>query len=414
MTELNENQAGAPALAPVSRPFLGLFALAHLGAFIAFIPMLNLLLPLKAELIDPAGKAVLLSQVMLWGAVAAAVTNLAAGAFSDATRGPFGRRRPWIVVGALAVAGAHGLVFAASTPQQLLAAVLVFQAAVNVMFGPLNAVLPDIVPGRQKGLAAALAGLALPGAGLFTAAVLAVALARLDLRFLVVALAVPLLVLPFALRLREPQRPRPHARVGLPSLSALADRDFLMAFASRLLVQVTITFNVLYLLFYLQETARLGPLAHLRPEAVLGGLLGLSTAVSLAAGFLGGILSDRLRRRRPFVTAGGLAMAGGAALLAAAPVWPGPLAAQLLFGVGLGLYSTVDTALVAEVLPDRRAAGRDLGLMNLAITAPQVLAPLLGLGLLSLSGGDFRWVYAVSALFALFGGLAVAGIRRVR
>ena len=46
-----------------------------------------------------------------------------------------------------------------------------------------------------------------------------------------------------------------------------------MAFASRLLVQVTITFNVLYLLFYLQETARLGPFADLRPEAVLGGLL---------------------------------------------------------------------------------------------------------------------------------------------
>ena len=414
MTAPNENQAGAPGLAPVSRPFLALFVLAHLGAFIAFIPMLNLLLPLKAELLDPDGKAVLLSQVMLWGAVVAAVTNLAAGALSDATHGPFGRRRPWIVVGAIAVAGAHGLVFATATPQQLLVAVLVFQAGGNVMFGPPNAVLPDVVPGRQKGLAAALAGLALPGAGLFTAGVLAVALARLDLRFLVVALAVPLLVLPFALRLREPHRPRPAGSGGLPPLAALADRDFLMAFASRLLVQVAITFNVLYLLFYLQETARMGPFPNLRPEAVLGLLLGLSTVVSLAAGFLGGVLSDRLRRRRLFVTAGGLAMAGGAALLAAVPGWPGPLVAQLLFGLGLGLYSTVDTALVAEVLPDSQAAGRDLGFMNVAITAPQVLGPLLGLGLLSLSGGDFRWVYAASALFALCGALGVAGIRRGR
>ncbi len=414
MTEATENQPSLQDRAPVSRPFLGLFALAHLGAFIAFIPMLNLLLPLKAELIDPGGKAVLLSQVMLWGAVAAALSNLAAGALSDATPGRYGRRRPWIIIGALAVAGAHGLVFAADTPQQLLVAVLVFQAAVNVMFGPLNAVLPDVVPGRQKGLAAALAGLALPGAGLFTAGVLAVALARLDLRFLVVALSVPALVLPLAWRLREPQRPRPAPRAGLPSLAALADRDFLMAFASRLLVQVAITFNVLYLLFYLQESAQLGPLADQRPEAVLGGLLGASTAVSLATGFLGGIVSDRLRRRRGFVIAGGLAMAGGAALMAAAPAWPGPLLAQLLFGLGLGLYSTVDTALVAEVLPDPRAAGRDLGLMNVAITAPQVLAPLLGLGLLSLSGGDFRWVYAASTLFAFFGAIAVTGIRRVR
>lgn len=414
MHEAGENQPGGEAVTPVSGRFLGLFALAQLGAFIAFVPMLNLLLPLKAEAIDPADKAVLLSQVMLWGAVAAAATNLAAGALSDATRGAFGRRRPWIVVGAVAVAGAHGLVFAAGTPQQLLLAVLAFQVAVNVMFAPLNAVLPDLIPGRQKGLAAALAGLALPGAGLFTAGVIALALPRLDLRFLVVAAVIPALVLPFAIRLREPPRPRPVARSAPRPLAALADRDFLMAFVSRLLVQATITFNVLYLLFYLQETARLGPLAGVRPEAVLGGLLGASTIVSLVAGFLGGVLSDRLGRRRLFVTAGGLAMAVGAGLLAAAPGWPGPLLAQLLFGLGLGLYSTVDTALVAEVLPDPRSAGRDLGLMNLAITAPQVLAPLLGLGLLSLSGGDFRWIYAASALFALFGALAVAGIRRVR
>src|SRR5690606_18440716 len=243
----------------------------------------NLLLPLKAEQIDPAGKAVLLSQVMLWGAVAAAATNLAAGALSDATRGPFGRRRPWIVVGALAVAGAHGLVFAASDPRQLLVAVVAFQAAVNIMFGPLNAVLPDVIPGRQKGLAAALAGLALPGAGLFTAGVLAVALARLDLRFVVVALTVPLLVLPFALSLREPPRPRPAGRVGLPSLAALADRDFLMAFVSRLLVQVAIPFNVLYLLSDLQPTARPAPVDVLRPDAAPEARLGPNTGGWLAA-----------------------------------------------------------------------------------------------------------------------------------
>ena len=98
----------------------------------------------------------------------------------------------------------------------------------------------------------------------------------------------------------------------------------------------------------------------------------------------------------------------------AQPVWPGPLLAQIVFGIGLGLYSTVDIALVAEVLPDRSSAGRDLGVMNLAITVPQIAAPLIGLGVLLAFGGELRWVFAISAVFAFVGAIAVMGIRRVR
>lgn len=391
-----------------------LFALAQIGGYIAFVPMLGVLLPLKAGEIDPAGKAILLSQVSLWGAIAAGLANLAASALSDRTRGRFGRRRPWIIIGTLAVVAAHGLVLAAGSMVALLVGVLVFQVTVNTLFGPLNAILPDMVPDRQKGVVSALTGLAPPAAGLFAGFVVAVLLQGLDARFGAVAGAILLLVLPFALWVREPDA-GPVRRTPLISFVALRDHDYRLAFLSRLFVQVTITLNVLYLLFYLQEVSLPGDGFGARsPETVLGWLLAAGTLSGLTVGFAGGLLSDRFGRRKVFVMAGGLAMAAGAGLMALAPQWPGPLAAQIVFGAGLGLYSTVDIALVAEVLPSPGRAGRDLGLMNIAVTVPQIIAPLLGLAMLSMAGGGLPGLFALAAAFALAGALVVTRIRGVR
>jgi MFS family permease len=400
--------------AAVSAGFIALYTLAQIGAFIAFIPMLNLLLPLKAEAVDSTGKAILLSQITVLGAVVAGLANLSAGVLSDATRGPWGRRRPWIVGGSIAVAAAHGLVYLSDSLWSLLGAIVAFQIALNLMFCPLNAVLADRVPDRQKGTVGALQGLALPIAGLFSAVVLAMGITGLADRFLLTALAIPLLILPFALFVPDHSEPGPPVARPRFSLRVLADRDFRLAFFSRLLVQVSITLNVLYLLFYLQDVAHLpAPLAA-EPDKAFGWLLAAGTVGGLVLGFAGGLLSDRTRRRRILVMGGGLLMALGAVLMVAQPAWPAPLLAQIVFGMGLGLYSTVDIALVAEVLPDPSGTGRDLGVMNLAITLPQIMAPLMGLGVLIAFEGELRWVFAISAAFALVGAVLIMRIRRVR
>ena len=403
-----------PSAGAVSGGFIALYTLAQIGAFIAFIPMFNLLLPLKAEAVDLSGKAILLSQVTVLGAVVAGLANLGAGVLSDATRGTWGRRRPWIAGGAVAVAVAHGFIYLADSLWSLLAAIVAFQVALNLMFGPLNAVLADRVPDRQKGTVSALQGLALPTAGLFSALVLAMALDDLSERFLLTALAVPALVLPFALLVPDHSEPGPTQAGARISLRVLADEDFRLAFFSRLLVQVSISLNVLYLLFYLQDVAHLPKVSFATPESAFGWLLTAGTIGGLVVGFVGGLLSDRTRRRRVLVMSGGLLMALGAGLMVAQPGWPGPLIAQIVFGIGLGLYSTVDIALVAEVLPERSSAGRDLGVMNLAITLPQVAAPLIGLGVLVAFDGELRWVFAISTVFALLGAVVIMGIRRVK
>ncbi|WP_269514553.1 MFS transporter [Brevundimonas subvibrioides] len=400
--------------APVRPAFVMGYTLAQIGAYVAFVPLLNIVLPIQADTLSPGNGSLVLSQVAILGALAAGATNFIAGTVSDRAEGPLRGRRPWIVGGALATSAACLAIVAVPTSGALVLAVVLFQIALNIMFGPLNAVLADRVPDVQKGMVSAMIGLGFPVATLFAALVIAVLLRDQTLRMLVVAATVITLVVPFGLGLKEPTRQA--APLGLRRLSfyALRDRDFLMAFVSRLLVQVAITLNVLYLLFFLQQETDIGRrFPDLRAEAILGWLMAAATMASLVVGFAGGFLSDRFRRRKAFVASGALMMGGGALLLIAMPQWPGPLVAQLLFGAGLGLYSTVDVALVAEVLPSRENAGRDLGIMNLAITLPQFAAPLLGMLLISMAAQAMTWIFASAAVFALAGALAVARISKV-
>lgn len=401
--------------ARVDRRFVAVYTLAQIGAFIGFVPLLSVLLPLKATALAPAGASLLLSQAAICGAVAAGLSHLAFGALSDRTRSRLGRRKPWILAGTALTAVSYAGVFLAGTAAELIGSVVLFQVAFNMLFAPLGAIFADHVPDARKGLVSAFSGLAYPAASLFAALVIAVGLAGATSRYLTVAASMIVLVLPvFAVALREPPATDPATRrVRRPLLSALADRDFRLAFLSRLTVQTAISLNALYLFFYLQTHSDAATrLSGMRPDAVLGLLIAAATAAALLAGFGAGILSDRRGGRKGFVTAGALGIAGGAALLALWPAWPGPLAAQMLYGAGLGVFTTADQALIAQVLPRREDAGRDLGIMNLAVTLPQVLAPLAGIALHDAAGWSLRWVFAVAAALALTGGLLVQAVRR--
>jgi MFS family permease len=401
---------------PVSRATLAILALAQTAIFIAFVPLLNFLLPLKAEAIDPAGKVVLLSQAALWGGVAGALANVAFGTLSDTTRTRFGHRRPWIALGLVLTLAAYAVIQGAQGGLSLILGVVLFQVGLNAMFGPLVALLPDLVPDRQKGIAAAVLGVAQPIATLFTSVVLAILVSGEGWRFGLMAGAVGLLLAPLLLSLREPViHVGTGPRAGF-SLEALKTPDFVIAFGSRLLVQVAVALNALYLLFYVRQS---GPLiARFGADGldgVFGWLLACWTATSLVAGVAGGVWSDRIGRRKVFVVVSGGLLAAGLAVMAAFPSWPGPLVGQALLGAGLGLFATVDMALVAQILPRPEHAGRDLGLINLANVLPQIVAPLLGILVFHGDGAQgFTLTYVVAAVFAMAGGGLIAFVRGVR
>jgi MFS family permease len=91
---------------------------------------------------------------------------------------------------------------------------------------------------------------------------------------------------------------------------------------------------------------------------------------------LGGMLSDKLRRRKLFAAGAALTIALAMIIFSLSPSWPVMIGAYVVLGCGAGCFYAVDIALVTQVLPSQRDAGKDLGVINLANTLPQALAPM--------------------------------------
>ncbi|HYC98194.1 MFS transporter [Brevundimonas sp.] len=408
---MTDAAAGAPPPpSHRSRWFVLGYGAAQTGAFISFIPLLTLLLPEKAGVIGGADKALLLSLAAMLGGLTAAAANVMFGALSDRTHSRFGRRRPWILCGVAAVAISLTLLALARSPVQLVLGVIVFQIAVNVLYAPLTALVPDMVPHAQKGLISAWAGAALPVANLFTALVVSRLAGWTGAQFAVVGVAVAVLIVPFAVRLREPPAAPRQASFRL-SLTALRDGRFRALFVSRLLAESAVAINTLYLLYWLLGLPGGATPAGWSVADVFASLLVVSTLAATFGGFAGGALSDRLRGRRGFVIAGSAGMALALGLMVGWSAWPGLLAAQLLFGLSHGVHATTVAAMTAESLPDPTRAGRDLGVMNIAIAVPQSLAPACAAVLLA-SGLPLSAVFMAAAAAALAASLVLAAARR--
>jgi MFS family permease len=388
---------------------------AQVGAYIAFIPLLTILLPLKAAAIDPAGRAEVLSQAALWGAMTAGLAGVVAGMIGDRTRHWPGGRSLWVIGGLIGTVFSYALIHRAMTAPSLIAAIVALQVSLNFMLNPLAAALPERVPAHQRGMVAGFTGLAYPLSNLFGAVVIGLWLTAETDRILAVVAMTAAMILPFISgTIRAPSLSGVRATRSV-SFRALTDRDFLLAFASRLLVQTAVAMNVIYLLFFLDQESNVARvLPQVRIEVVAGGLLVVSTGLAVVAGLVGGRLSDRIGHRRRIVFAGAGLLAAGTLLMAAFPQWPGPVVAQAIFGIGVGLYGITEAVLAAEVLPSAKDAGRDLGLMNVASTAAQMLAPSLALVALTRFGGDLQVVYSAGAALAILGGSFVLALSRVR
>jgi MFS family permease len=135
---------------------------------------------------------------------------------------------------------------------------------------------------------------------------------------------------------------------------------------------------------------------------------------NVATGLAAGWLSDQVAQRKPFVMLGGAIIAASALGLVASHGWPLIIASYAVLGCGTGCYFAIDLALVAQVLPSNRNIGRDLGVINLAMTIPQIVAPAMAGLLLSLPGANLHWVFAASAVLAVVGAAMAAPIRGIR
>jgi hypothetical protein len=81
-------------------------------------------------------------------------------------------------------------------------------------------------------------------------------------------------------------------------------------------------------------------------------------------------------------------------------------------GLGYGVYLSVDQALVTQVLPSAAGRAKDLGIINIANSGPQVLAPAIAAPLVTQLGG-YPALYLFVAASTAAGSVSVWRIRSV-
>ncbi|MEH0197826.1 MFS transporter [Caulobacter sp. CCNWLY153] len=407
---------------PVRPSFIAAFTFAQIGAFISFMPLIQVLLPLKAAALDPAQKALVLSQTAFWGALTASVANLLAGAISDRTTSRFGRRRPWLLIGLVGTLMAYVAIMLADSRLELILGVIGFQLAFNMLFAALLALLPDRVPDAQKGRVAAFLSLGHPIGAVAGAVLVGGLLASEASRYAAIGVVLVLAIAPFALRLKDP----PITADATERFSLVAflkglwvdprkHPDFALAWVSRFMVLVAITLTQCYMLYYLQDALNYPALfPGRRAEQGLALLTTVATVANVGCAMIFGMLSDRLGRRKLFAAGAAMILAAAMVTFSLTPGWTVVLAGFVVFGCGAGCYYAVDIALVSQVLPSQDDAGKDLGVINLANTLPQALAPVLAVWFLGPSRTDYHSLFLVAAGLAMAGGLAILPIRGVR
>ncbi|MGH2517937.1 MAG: MFS transporter [Ktedonobacterales bacterium] len=459
-----------------------------------------------------AHSALVLAIVLAPGLIVALLANPFFGLLSDHTPGRFGRRRPYILGGALlnvvglglmalaplvATADGSGNVLAPSV-LILMVALMLTQLANNAAAAPFHALLPDMVAEEQRGLASGIMGLALflgqiggaiaptligfSSVGLKTGTQsLTTYDQRIAMSYGAIALVIVVMAILTVLTVHEQPWTREQTtrlaasqspvRAGRPlMLTVLAvlvvsgllfgvvraivgtainanlingleivpvivagigaafafdfrprrDPDFSWVVLTRMLVMLGIYSVQLFIYQYMRDIA-----APDSPEASTTEFLVILTVTALIASLLAGRASDRFGRKRMVYVSGTFMAVVGAAFVAAPFLVPGhilalALVAAAIFGLGYGAYVSVDWALVADVLPSEATYARDMGVWNIGLTIPQVIAAVLGAALITFGQSilthqySYSFLFVALVVFCVLGTVTVRYIKRVK
>ena len=404
----------AEPLVSVPKRWVASVTLAGLGLWAGFFGPIQVLLAQQAQVVAPDHKEFVFGVVTGVGSAVSVVANPLFGALSDRTTSRFGRRVPWVVAGALLGALALVLLANAHSVLTMVLAWSLAQASLNAMFAALTATVPDLVPVRERGVVGGWVAVS-QTLGIVGGVGIATATGGIVAGYYATAAAVVVLAVPYVLGSRDVQLPRAlRPELSWRELarsfwvSPTLHPDFAWAWLTRFLVNLGNSLGTLLLFFYLQDAV-----GYPDPEAGVFVLTVVYAVFIVGSTVVFGLWSDRLQRRKIFVVVSGAVTGLGALVLAIVPTWPGAIAGAVVFGIGYGVYLSVDFALCTEVLPAAEARAKDLGVINIAVALPQVFAPFVGSFLVAYAGG-YVTLYAVACGVCLLGSLFVRNIRGVR
>lgn len=327
-----------------------------------------------------------LPMVMVWGTLVAVLVHPYAGALSDRIRSRMGRRRPFLLWGTLI--NVAGLIYMATTDSLLTMTIafILIQTANNFANAPYTAIIADRVPAEQRGKASGWFGLMSVLGSIGGAAVAGLILdktvpieqykSQLFIVYGLLAAVQTIAVLLTWWKVKE--EPAPGGRPitwqefkGLFWVDHKKYPDFSWVYITRFLMQQGQWAIFFYLQYFFEDVMGL-PGEHTVFQFNAACMIAATGAVLYA-----GSLSDRVGRK-VLVYAAGALMTTVATLFIFFPVPQLVLVGGAIFGLGFGTFSSVDQALVTDVLPNKDDYGKDMGIWQIASILPQITGIVIG------------------------------------
>ena len=411
--------------------FLRMFVISLLGFALTFSSNIQdpPLMTFKVRQLAPDLPNTTLGILGFIGLLVAMVVQPVVGVFSDRAKSKLGRRLPFLIGGAVLIAASLFLLAAAPALWVLLLGVILIQFSSNILQGPWQALIPDLVPESQRGTASSLKAvmdiIALVVGGLVAGKILSAGIARWGDNGVYLAAAVPtvvffVFVIFTAIWAREKQdagqgveavtgKTVGEALIGAFSVNFRENRVFGWWFANRILFWGAFiainSFLINYLIDVIKMTQAEAQSFYGNLKLILGGAL-------IVLALLSGWLSDKFGRKPVMLIAGLVSFAGAFLLLFVRSTTLITLAGGVV-GMGIGAFITASWALATDIVPGGEAA-RYLGIANIATCIGSGVARLLGgvlidpiNRLLGSASTGYLSLYALAALCFLVSALVI-------
>ena len=387
--------------------------------------MSSILLPVLVMSAAPGEKNTYLGYITFSGILLAIIVQPLAGYFSDNFGFSWGRRRPYILIGAVISALLIPLFGFASGILSIFIIYCLLQISSNTAHGPWQGLIPDMVPQNERGKASgfkgfveilgAVIGIQITGYFLsqrFTGAVstgLFISLGILSFSIIITMLVTLIFIRENGGRdINRPKFTQIMARTFYVNLKS--EPAFVIFIISRFLFLLPLLILRMFSLYLLQDYIQIADPVAGTSNLIL--IVGLCLVVMV---FPAGFITDRIGRKPVIVVSGLISALGFLVLL----LWNNYAAAMLggaLIGLANGAFMSSSWAMATDLVKKDEEA-KFLGLTNLATGGASAAAAFAGplidfLNSTFSSPNGYRAVLFLCILFSVVSSVLILKIRQ--
>jgi MFS family permease len=311
-------------------------------------------------------------------------------------------------------------------------AYLIVNLGNNIASAAYSGVIPDLIEQEHRGLASGYMALMTQLGTLFGAVGCGLLLGKQPeaVKYAVVCGALLLVALITILGIKETplaiRPPKIHWPRYVKSLWIDPKKypDFAWVWITRALVMLGFYSVIPFINYYFVDVIGIE-----KPDGPASELTGILLVAAAISAIYGGILSDRIGRKKVVYIANVTIAIISISFIFCRTI-PQVLVAGVIFGLGFGAYTSVDWALGTDVLPSKKNAGKEMAVWHISMTLPQAIAAPFAGELISYFGktvkpgpeGDiihytipgYSAVFILCALCFAMGAYLLKNVRSVR